>query len=86
MLGLFALLQLAGFGWLLARLPVPLIIAFPLSQLFTLSLNIPFTMDPFMISMAVVPLIISTAKAVGTVKDNYKNSPATLVSTSAECI
>lgn len=45
-------------------------------------------MDPFTISMAVAPLILSSAKLtmlISAVKDSYKNAPATLIATSTEC-
>lgn len=45
-------------------------------------------MDPFTISMAVAPLILSSAKLtmiISAVKDSYKNAPTTLIATSTEC-
>ncbi len=45
-------------------------------------------MDPFTISMAVAPMLVSSAKLaiiVNSVKDSYKNAPATLTSTITEC-
>lgn len=45
-------------------------------------------MDPFTISMAVAPLILSSAKLtmlICTLKDSYNNAPATLVATWTEC-
>lgn len=46
------------------------------------------TMDPFTVSMAVAPLILSSAKLimlVSAVKDSYKTASTTLIATSAEC-
>ncbi len=43
--------------------------------------------DPITISMAVAPMLLSTAKLVmivSTVKDSYKSAPAILIATSAE--
>lgn len=45
-------------------------------------------MDPFAVSMAVTPLVLSSVKLamlVRTLKESYKNAPITLVATTAEC-
>lgn len=45
-------------------------------------------MDPFAVSMAVTPLVLSSVKLamlVRTLKESYKNAPITLVGTTAEC-
>ena len=45
-------------------------------------------MDPFTISTAVAPLILSSAKLtmlISAVKSSYTNAPVTLIATSAEC-
>lgn len=45
-------------------------------------------MDPFAISMAVAPLVLSSVKLtmlVRALKESYKNAPITLVATTAEC-
>ena len=45
-------------------------------------------MDPFTISMAVAPLILSSAKLtilIRAVKDSYNNAPTTLIATLTEC-
>ena len=47
-----------------------------------------FTMDPFSISMAVAPLVLSSAKLtmlISAVRDSYKNAPITLTATMTEC-
>lgn len=47
-----------------------------------------FTMDPFTITMAVAPLVLSSAKLtmlIWVVRDSCKNAPTTLIAILAEC-
>lgn len=45
-------------------------------------------MDPFTISLAVAPLVLSTTKLtllISAVRESYKNAPTTLIATLTEC-
>lgn len=52
------------------------------------ALSSPKTMDPLTLSMAITPLILTSARLailVTVVRDSYTDAPTTLLSTLAEC-
>ena len=63
----------------------------PLSPHFDLQHNffvLSFTMDPFTVSMAVAPLVLSTTKLamlISALRNSYESAPATLTATLTEC-
>lgn len=55
---------------------------------FSKPLSSPTTMDPLSLSMAIAPLILTSARLavlIAVVRDSYTNAPTTLLSTLTEC-